>query len=193
MKKNSFTAVLSAAVLLATMCGCTAQKADPTAQTEPIQTATIPLNKEKTNYFNGYIKNIDFSYYAEPNLWAYVNSPDDTCELRMITGKDINKCGLSLFMSDEKPQSETAELKVLSIVNRDEILSTGTLATADRTFYYYEWTIDDELNARMYIADCDDKYICAYAESNSFGYVENKIADVLSMIKLPEEEDKAAF
>ncbi|MBR5682492.1 MAG: hypothetical protein IKW96_04300 [Ruminococcus sp.] len=193
MKKYTFTAVLSSAVLLAAMCGCTAQNADNTAHTEPIQTATISLNKEKTDYFNGHVKSNDFSYYADPNLWAYVNSPEDTCELRMITGKDINNCGLSLFMSNEKSQGETAELKVLSVVNKEEILSTGTLVTADRTFYYYEWTVDDDLNARMYIADCGDKYICAYAESNSFGYVENKIADVLSMIKLPEEEDKAAF
>ena len=93
MKKNTITAVFSAAVLLMTMCGCTAQNADPTAHSEPVQTATIPLDKEKTNYFNGYIKSNDFSYFADPNLWAYVNSSDDTCEIRMITGKDINQCG----------------------------------------------------------------------------------------------------
>ena len=193
MKKNTITAVFSAAVLLMTMCGCTAQNADPTAHSEPVQTATIPLDKEKTNYFNGYIKSNDFSYFADPNLWAYVNSSDDTCEIRMITGKDINQCGLSLFVSDEKSQSETAELKVLSVVNREEILSTGTLATADRTFYYYEWSVDDDINARMYLADYNDKYICAYAESNSFGYVENKIADILSMIKFPEDEEATTF
>ena len=45
----------------------------------------------------------------------------------------------------------------------------------------------------MYLADYNDKYICAYAESNSFGYVENKIADILSMIKFPEDEEATTF
>lgn len=188
MKKNTITAVFSAAVLLSAMCGCTAQTSDPANHAEPVQTATLSLGSEKTDYFNGYVKCDEFTYYADPNLWSYVNSLDDPCDIRMITDKDINSCGLSLFISDEKPQGETAEFKVLSVVNSDEIRSTGTLATAERTFYYYEWAVDETISARMYLADYDDKYICAYAESNNFGYVENKIADIFSMIKFPDTE-----
>lgn len=190
MKKSTLTSIISASILLATMCGCTAQQTSNNYHAEPAQSSTIPVVKEKSDYFNGTVKSNGFSYFADPNLWSYVNSPDDTCELRMITDKDITNCGISLFISDEKSQDETAESKVLSIVNKDEIRSTGTLATADRTFYYYEWAIDDDTNARTYLSDYNDKYLCAYAESNNFGYVDNKIADILSMIKLPEEEGK---
>ncbi len=187
MNKNTITAFLAASAVFVSLCGCVEQQNSTTTNAPASQSDTITLRKEKTNYFNGTVKNPEFSYFADPALWSYVNSPSDTCELRMITGKDTLTCGVSVFISDEKEKDQSAELKVLSIVNKEEILSTGPLATVGRTFYYYEWAVDEEINARVYLADYGDKYVCAYSECNNFGFVEGKIADLLSTLKLHEE------
>lgn len=196
MNKKILTAILAAAVL-GNMCGCTEKTTSPSengtdinVQSETkVQEATVPISPETLQYQNGNVIGPDFSYYADPSLWKFTNSSTDTCDLRMLADKDFTTCGISIFSSDEKNDGQSAQLKVLSVVNRDEMISQGTLVTSSLTFYYYEWTIDNETNARTYLADYgNDKYICLYAESTNFGITDVKLADILSTLKLEKTE-----
>lgn len=191
MNKKTIASFFAATALFMTMCGCVEKQDDYASyNAKPGQSSTISPRKNKTRYYNGKISNNDFYYYADPALWSYVNSPKDTCDLRMITDKDIISCGVSIFLSDENERDQSAELKVLSVVNKEEVISTGPLATADRTFYYYEWTVDEDIHARMYLADYKDRYICAYTESNNYSYVDGKIAELLSSLTMIEKEEE---
>ena len=194
MNKNILTVILAAAVL-GTMCGCiendtshSDQTTDQTVQEDTtVPEETISVIKETFQYKNGTVIGPDFSYYADPVLWKATNSGTDTCDFRMSADRDFTTCGISIFTSDERTQP--AQLKVLSVVNRDDIISQGTLVTASLNFYYYEWPIDNDTNARTYLADYgDNKYICLYAESTNFGLVDVKLADILSSLKLDQPQ-----
>ncbi|WP_024860902.1 hypothetical protein [Ruminococcus flavefaciens] len=193
MKNNSLKAVLAASMLLFTLCSCT----DPYGVTPPsseISTTeasanTVLTEKVSTNakYENGSYSGEGFSLYADPNIWRFIGSQSDApYDLQLITDKDINTCGISVYVSDDDHGGKSAQNIVME-ANNSDIIFTGAAATAAMTFYYYEWAIDDETHGRTYFADYgDNKYLCAYAESNNFGYMDGKITDLLSSIKLTE-------
>lgn len=188
MNKKIITAIFAAAVISTALCGCSRQKpyVPSNEQAASEQAEKLAVKKEKITYNKGNVTCSDFSFFADPALWNYTESSDDTCDFRMKAYKDLTTCGVSLFSSDEKVTGQDAQMKVLSVINNADVVSTGTLATADRTFYYYEYSINEDLHARTYIADNNDKYICAYVESNNFGYIDGKIADLLSSIQLTD-------
>ena len=188
MNKKIITAILAAAAISAALCSCSGQKpyVPSSEHSASVQAEKLALKKENITYNKGNVTCSDFSFFADPSLWTYTESSDDTCDFRMKAYKELTTCGVALFSSDEKTPGQDAQTKVLSVINNADVVSTGTLATADRNFYYYEYSINEDLHARTYIADNNDKYICAYVESNNFGYIDGKIADLLSSIELAD-------
>jgi len=190
MNKNTIISIISAIVLSTSFCGCTKQKSyvpsESPAATE--QGTKIELKKEVLSYNKGNVTCDDFNFFADPTIWNYTDASDDICDFRMKAAKELTICGITLFRSEEQRNGNDAQFKVLSVINDDDVVSTGTLATADRNFYYYEWSINEDLHGRTYIADCGNNYLCAYAESNNFGFVDGKIAELLSSIKLADEK-----
>ena len=192
MKNNSLKAVLAASMLLFTFGSCTDQYGinPPSSEISATEESSKIVLTEKvtTNakYENGTYSGNGFSMYADPNIWRFIGSQSDApYDLQLITDKDINTCGISVYVSDDDHGGKSAQNIVME-ANAPDIVFTGAAATAATTFYYYEWAIDDENHGRTYFADYGDKYLCAYAESNNFGYMDGKITDLLSSIKLTE-------
>ena len=170
------------------LCGCNEKNSSDENKTAP-QTAaeTVAVQHDDTSYDNGTYSGTGFSLYADPRIWAYKTSDDDSCDLHMITDKDIVSCGISVYISDDDHGGKTAQEIVASESENENIIYSGPLATSSFTFYFYEWVIGEETNGRMYFADYGDKYICIYAESTNFGFVDVKIADLLSTLKVTDE------
>ncbi|WP_297960519.1 hypothetical protein [uncultured Ruminococcus sp.] len=179
MKKHLF-AVLAAAAALSCLCGCTSEK---NSSQSPSSAVLSTISRDDTQYDSGNYSGEGFTLYAEPRLWKYRSSDNDTCDLRMITDKDIITCGISVYTDMSDHGGKSAEETVDS-QNSEAVLSKGSLATAKLSFCYYEWAVDEYTRARTYYADIDGGYLCVYAESTNFGYVDVKIADLLSGLKL---------
>ncbi|SEH54986.1 hypothetical protein SAMN02910265_01357 [Ruminococcus flavefaciens] len=199
MKKLHFTAVIAAALMAVSLCSCLDKKNDTSdtnasaaseASTEGTTSAPpVPMSPviENTEYKNGNYKSHSFSMYAEPNIWKYDSSETVTeggampCDLKMVTDRDFTTCGLKIYVAENTDGKSAQE--AISSENNDNIIFTGTTATAKCTFYYYEWAANDDLHCRSYLADFGGKYLCVYAESTNFGYVEGKITEILSSIR----------
>ena len=200
MKKLHFTAIMAAALMAVSLCSCLDKKENTSreqnansaseASTEVTTSAPpVPLaaSDEKVEYKNGNYISESFSMYAEPNIWQYDDSASVAnggampCDLKMVTDRDFTTCGLNVYVS-ENTEGKTAQ-EIIDAEDSTAIVFTGSLATGKYTFYYYEWAVNDDLHCRSYLADFGEKYLCVYAESSNFGYVEGKIADVLQSIK----------
>ncbi len=197
MNKIRFTAVIAAALMAASMCSCLDKKEDTSnkpsaseASTEGTTSAPpVPVSPlaEKIEYTSGNYISESFSLYAEPNIWQYDDSVSVTnsgampCDLKMVTDRDFTTCGIRVYVAENKDGKSAQE--AISAENNDNIIFTGTAATSKCTFYYYEWAANDDLHCRSYLADFGGKYLCVYAESTNFGYVEGKITEILSSIK----------
>ena len=141
-----------------------------------------------TLHYHSYCVSHDciYSLYADPAIWEYTGGQDDApCDLQLRSGGGANTCGVSVYVSNDDHGGKSAQDIVMND-NDERIIYTGALATTALTFYYYEWTIDEEKHGRTYFADYDGKYLCVYAESPNFGYVESKIADLLGVMTLSE-------
>ncbi len=182
MKSHSFKAFIAALLIAAAMCGC--EKKSTSDEKQTTQPITAAVHDENTSFDNGTYSGKGFSLYADPRIWAYKSSENDTCDLRMITDKDIVSCGVSVYISDDDHGGKTAQEIVEEASKNDNIVYTGPLSTAAFSFFFYEWTVDEDTRARTYFADCGDKYLCVYAESSNFGFVDVKIADLLSTLKV---------
>ena len=193
MKKHRITAVIGAVLLLAALCGCTDQDgiSAPSSESSTEASADVIVTesvRSSTSYENGTYSGEGFSMYADPNIWRYNgDNTNAACDLQLITDKDINTCGISVYVSDDDHGGKSAQNIVME-ANNPDITFTGAAATAAMTFYYYEWAIDDNTHGRTYFADYGDKYLCVYAESTNFGYVESKISELLGSIKLTENK-----
>lgn len=188
MKKIYFKAVFAAALMAVSLFSCNNKKtAAPEKEQPASSSATIAASAETVEYKNGNYITDSFSMYADPNIWAYDGSASVTesgampCCLKMVTDRDFTTCGLNVYTSENSDGKSAQE--VINAENSKDIVFTGTTATGKYTFYYYEWAANDTLHCRSYLADFGDKYLCVYAESSNFGYVEGKIAEVLQSIK----------
>lgn len=187
MKIHRITAVTAASLLLFTMGSCMEKKAAPASSeslTESTSKTVLAENvRSNAKYDNGTYSGKGFSLYADPNIWKF-NGDDKNapCDLQLIVDKEINTCGISVYVSDDDHGGKSAQDIVMNAENPD-IIFTGAAATSAMTFYYYEWEIDDNTHGRTYFADFNEKYLCAYAESTNFGYVESKISELLGSIK----------
>jgi hypothetical protein len=199
MNKIHFTAIITAALMSVSMCSCLEKKED--TSNKPVPSATeasaegttsappVPVSPltEKIEYKSGNYISESFSLYAEPNIWQYDDSASVkdcgalSCDLKMVTDRDFTTCGLKVYTAENK--SGISAQETINAENSTAIFFTGSLATGKYNFYYYEWAANDNMHCRSYLADFGDKYLCAYAESSNFGYVESKIADVLQSIK----------
>ena len=189
MKKHIFTAVTAAAALLS-LCSCTSGKSSTVSPSSAFVTTASPssvvvtkVSRGDTQYDSGTYSGSDFSLYADPYLWAYRTDDNDTCDLRMITDGGFVTCGISIYTSDDDYGGKSARDIVMSNDNPSVVL-TGALSTVPITFYYYEWEMNEDTHARTYFGDLDGRYLCIYAESTNFGYVDGKIAELLSGLKL---------
>ncbi|HOA00219.1 hypothetical protein [Ruminococcus sp.] len=191
MKKHRFTAVTAALALLPALCGCTDGKSSssdssPVSSDSQVSSETASAAKNGAAYSDGTYSGEGFSLYADPAIWEYTGDQDDApCDLQLRSGGGANTCGVSVYVSDDDHGGKSAQDIVMND-NDERIIYTGALATTALTFYYYEWTIDEEKHGRTYFADYDGKYLCVYAESPNFGYVESKIADLLGGMTLSE-------
>lgn len=191
MPKYTFTAILSAGTIAFSLCGCNEKTSSNTKSPAPQPTTTAVIQHDDTTSFdNGSYSGTGFSLYADPRIWAFKEKKDDICDLRMITDKDIVSCGVSVYISDDDHDGKTAQEIVDEQSKNDNIVYTGPLATSSFTFYFYEWEKDENTRARTYLADHGDKYICVYAESSNFNFVDVKIADLLSTLKITDETEK---
>lgn len=199
MNKIHFTAIITAALMSVSMCSCLEKKEDTSNKPAPSATEAsaegttsappVPVSPltEKIEYKSGNYISESFSLYAEPNIWQYDDSASVkdggalSCDLKMVTDMDFTTCGLKVYTAENK--SGISAQETINAENSTAIVFTGSLATGKNTFYYYEWAANDNMHCRSYLADFGDKYLCAYAESSNFGYVESKIADVLQSIK----------
>ncbi|MBQ6170610.1 MAG: hypothetical protein IJK30_11715 [Ruminococcus sp.] len=183
MKKHRLTAAVTACMMLAVLCGCAESKGS-VSETAPVSQEIVTAPQGSAEYSDGTYSGEGFSLYADPSIWKY-SGGEGTCDLLLNTNNDINSFGISIYVSDDDHGGKSAQDIVMN--NNDErIIYTGALATTALTFYYYEWAISDALHGRTYFADYGDKYLCVYAESTNFGYVENKIADLLGSLELSE-------
>ena len=183
MKKHLIKAALAACVMLAAPCSCAESKGS-VSETAPAPQEIVTAPQGSAEYSNGTYSGEGFSLYADPSMWKY-SGGEGSCDLMLNTTNDINSCGISVYVSDDDHGGKSAQEIVMGADN-DSIVFTGALATAACTFYYYEWAISDDLHGRTYFTDYGDKYLCVYAESSNFGYVENKIADLLGSLELSE-------
>ena len=181
MKKHIFTAVTAAAALLS-LCSCTSGKSSSTVS--PSSSAVVTtVSRGDTQYDSGTYSGRDFSLYADPYLWTYRTDDNDTCDLRMITDGGFVTCGISIYTCDDDYGGKSA--RDITMSNDDpSVVLKGALSTVPITFYYYEWEMNEDTNARTYFGDLDGCYLCIYAESTNFGYVDGKIAELLSGLKL---------
>lgn len=190
MNNKTIMSVLAASALLLSMCSCTeteAPSASSAAESSSVQTVMTTQAHEKSEYSDGNYSGDGFTMFADPVLWQFIGSDSDTAyDLKMITDRDFVTLGLSVY-TDANENGKTAQEIVMSADNK-AILSTGALSTAKLSFYYYEWAVDEETRARNYFADLDGRYLCVYAESTNFGFVDSKIADLLSGITLTEKQ-----
>lgn len=191
MKKHRITATIAASMLLFTLGSCTDQYGitPPAESTTETTSKTVLYDNVRSNakYENGTYSGDGFSLYADPNIWKFNGGNSEApCDLQLITDKDINSCGLSVYVSNDDHGGKSAQDIVFGADNPD-IIFTGAAATSAMTFYYYEWAIDDNTHGRTYFGDFGSRYLCIYAESTNFGLVENKIADLLSSLKLQTE------
>ena len=169
------------------LCGCNEKKSSDENGSAPQPAAeTVAVQHDDTSFDNGTYSGTGFSLYADPRIWAYKTSDDDPCDLHMITDKDIVSCGISVYISDDDHGGKTAQEIVASASEDENIIFSGPLVIPGFTFYFYEWNIAEETNGRMYFADHGDKYICIYAESTNFGFVDVKITDLLSTLKVDD-------
>ena len=183
MKKHRLTAVLAACVITAVLCGCAESKGS-VSETAPVSQEIVTVPHGSAEYSDGTYSGEGFSLYADPSIWKY-SGGEGTCDLLLNTNNAINSFGISIYVSDDDHGGKSAQEIVMGAED-DSIIFTGALATASCTFYFYEWAISDALHGRTYFADYGDKYLCVYAESTNFGYVENKIADLLGSLELSE-------
>lgn len=185
MKKLDLAASLTAALMAVSLFSCNDKK--PAAEKEKSKPAPAAVSEENVEYQNGNYISDSFKMYADPNIWQYDSSASVTtggsmpCFLKMITDREFTTCGLNVYVSENKDGKSAQE--AIDAENSKDIVFTGTTATAKYTFYYCEWAANDNLHCRSYLADLGEKYLCVYAESSNFGYVEGKIAEVLSSIK----------
>ena len=188
---HRITAIFAAAALLFTLGSCTEnQSSSAPDSTAEATSKTVLYDNVRSNakYENGTYSGEGFSLYADPNIWQFCgDNPDAPCDLKLKTDKDINSCGISVYVSDDDHGGKSAQDIVMN-ANNEDIIFTGAAATPAMTFYYYEWAIDDNTHGRTYFGDYGSRYLCAYAESTNFGYVENKISDLLGSIKLTENK-----
>ena len=187
MKKYRITAVMAASLMLFTMGSCMEKKAAPNSSESSTEAASDVIMTENVRsgakYENGTYSGEGFSLYADPNIWKWNGDNSEApCDLQLIVDKEINTCGISVYVSDDDHGGKSAQDIVMNADNKD-IVFTGAAATSAMTFYYYEWAIDDNTHGRTYFADFNGKYLCAYAESANFGYVESKISELLGSIK----------
>lgn len=183
MKKHRLTAAVTACMMLAVLCGCAESKGS-VSETAPVSQEIVTAPQGSAEYSDGTYSGEGFSLYADPSIWKY-SGGEGTCDLLLNTNNDINSLGISIYVSDDDHGGKSAQEIVMG-ADDDSIIFTGALATASCTFYFYEWEKDEELHCRTYFADYGDKYLCVYAESTNFGYVENKIADLLGSLELSE-------
>ena len=187
MQKHTFTALIAACTMALSLCGCNEKKSSDENGSAPQPAAeTVAVQHDDTSFDNGTYSGTGFSLYADPRIWAYKTSDDDPCDLHMITDKDIVSCGISVYISDDDHGGKTAQEIVASASEDENIIFSGPLVIPGFTFYFYEWNIAEETNGRMYFADHGDKYICIYAESTNFGFVDVKITDLLSTLKVDD-------
>ncbi len=185
MKKHFFTAVLAACAITLSLCSCKEKSSsDKKASSQPM---TAAYRDDSASYDNGTYSGKGFSLYAEPKIWAFRSKDDDSCDLRMITDRDFTTCGISVYISNDDHGGKTAQEIVEEASKNENIVFSGPLATSAFTFYFYEWAVDGTTHARTYFADYGDKYLCIYAESSNFGYVDVKIADLLSTLKMTDD------
>lgn len=184
MKKHLFTTVLAAFTITLSLCSCKEKSSpDKNTSSQPITTAA---HDDSASYINGTYSGKGFSLYAEPRIWTFRSQNNDSCDLRMITDRDFTTCGISVYISDDDHGGKTAQEIVEEASKNENIVFSGPLATSAFTFYFYEWAVDETTHARTYFADYGDKYLCVYAESTNFGYVDVKIADLLSTLKMTD-------
>ena len=189
MQKYTFTALLSAGTIALSLCGCN-EKTSSNTKTPAPQPTTAAVLHDDTSFDNGTYSGTGFALYADPRIWTFREKNDDTCDLRMMTDKDIVSCGISVYISDDDHGGKTSQEIVDEQSKNNNIVFTGPLATSVCTFYFYEWEIDENTHARTYFADHGDKYICVYAESSNFGFVDVKIADLLSTLKITDDNEE---
>ena len=191
MKKHRITAFIAASMLFFTLVSCMEKKpASSSESTTEAASKTVLAENVRSNakYENGTYSGEGFSLYADPNIWQFCgDNADAPCDLQLKTDKDINSCGISVYVSDDDHGGKSAQDIVMNS-NNDDIIFKGAAATSAMTFYYYEWAIDDNTHGRTYFGDYSGRYLCAYAESTNFGYVESKISDLLGSIKLTENK-----
>lgn len=187
MKKHRITAAIAASALLFTLGSCMEKKpASPLeSTTESTSKAVIYTNvRSNASYENGTYSGEGFSLYADPKIWKFNGSQADAhCDLEMITDRDFVTCGLSVYTDNDDHGGKSAQ-EIVASADSEAVISTGSLATASLNFYYYEWEIDENTHGRTYFSDIDGRYLCVYAESTNFGYVDGKIVDLLGSIKL---------
>lgn len=183
MKKSTLKAIFAASAMPLILCSCTGDKGNSSLSEPSVQSEIVTGAHAKSEYNNGSYTGSGFSLYADPKIWSYSGSADSSCDLYIITDKDFASCGISVYISDDDHGGKTAR-EIVMTNNNETILSTGSLTTAAFSFYYYEWAVDDDIRARSYFADHGGNYLCVYAESSNFGYVDGKIAELLTSIKI---------
>ena len=182
MKKHYITAALSAALLLFALCSCTDAKSSSYLSSSKAETPTGV--RSSAEYSSGTYSGDGFSLYADPKIWRFNDSQTEaSCDLQMITDRDFVTCGISVY-TDPDSHGGRSPQEIVAAADSENVVSTGSLATASTTFYYYEWEIDKNTHGRSYYSLTDGRYLCVYAESTNFGYVDGKIADLLGSIKL---------
>jgi hypothetical protein len=193
MKKHRLTAVAAACALLTALCGCADGKSGSSDSSPvssdfaPVSAETVTAPQGSADYSDGTYSGEGFSLYADPAIWEYTGGQEDSpCDLQLRSGGGANTCGVSVYVSDDDHGGKSAQDIVMN-ADDERIVYTGALATTALTFYYYEWAIDEEKHGRTYFADYGDSYLCVYAESINFGYVESKIADLLGSMTLTEK------